>query len=89
MVNSGLTAKVTSDDTAVVLLTWTNGREMNCTIINDGPVAGFFSDDAGTNWGRLPAGSSVTFRVLNGNASIQVKRIAGGSDLAGLYAWAV
>jgi len=57
---------------------------------NEGAVAGWYSIDGGTTWGRLPSESMfILDGVLVANEAIQVKRIAGGSNLSGVYveAW--
>lgn len=98
MVTSGETAIATSGNTAVDAIARSSmkGGERNFRIINSGTVAGFFSTDEGTTWNYMPGTAASTnpipIQVLNvsGLASIKIKRIAGGTDLAGVYAsaWA-
>ena len=85
---SGVTAKATTDDTAVEVIAATAEKIFrHARIINEGTVAGFWSIDGGTTWERLPASTALTDDgVFIKNKAIQVKRIAGGSDLSGIYA---
>lgn len=84
MISSGITAITTASDTAVDVLTL-SGR--NCRLlITNGAVAGFFSVDNGTTWAPLPASTTLTLYGLQIETKVQVKRIAGGSNLAGVYA---
>lgn len=89
-VTSGETAKATTDDTAVeVIAAQSKGSQpyRHCRIVNEGAVAGFYSIDGGTTWERLPASSYLTDDgVYIMNKALQIKRVAGGSDLSGVYA---
>lgn len=90
MLSSGTTAKATVSDTAVVLITAddsTSGRCNRATIVNEGSVAGFWSPDAGTTWARLPANTAFQVKWF-GRSNLTAKRVASGSDLAGIWAWA-
>lgn len=87
--DSGTTALATSSDTAITLIANTTGvpvREI--TIVNEGAVAGFVSWDGGTTWRRMPAGpSSRTFNFHHPVAAVvMAKRVAGGTDMTGLWA---
>jgi hypothetical protein len=86
-ISSGVTAGTTTDDTAVEIIAADSTRDFRFfRIINDGSVAGFYSIDSGTTWDYLPANCIIEdSEVLIQNKSIQVKRIAGGSDLSGVY----
>ena len=90
MLNSGNTATVTSDDTAVTLLTLTAGC-WNVTVINLGAVQGFVSVDGGTTWADLPAGPGTSRTIANvcaapgATTAVKVKRIPGGTNLAGIW----
>lgn len=88
MFSNGTTAIATTDDTAVSVFTSSSGYLVNqLTVINEGGVAGFFSDDGGTTWARLPATSSVTIKITPPKAvDVKVKRVASGSNLSGVYA---
>ena len=63
----------------------------NLIITNTGASAGFFSIDGGATWHYLPAQvNSVPGGVFLNNQtivhqSIQIKRVAGGTDLSGVY----
>jgi hypothetical protein len=88
MKTSGATAKATTADTAVELISaTTTGRPFTwLSIINEGSVAGFFSIDGGTTWARLPAGpSAVSIPVGVKSLAVQIKRVAGGTNLSGVW----
>jgi hypothetical protein len=88
---SGLTAVATVSDTAVTALTDAGGQVTQVTIINEGAVAGFFQvngDGGEGDWCRLPAGPSAvtnSYRNVMTSVSVKIKRIAGGSNLSGVY----
>lgn len=91
MISSGTTALATSGDTAVELLPATGaGFYSKLVIINESGTAGFFSLDGGLTWARWP----TSFKTLEldtpvRNQSIKFKRVASGTDVTGLYAFAV
>ena len=88
---NGLTAVATVSDTAVDALVVTGGRVNQVTIINEGSVAGFFQvngDGTEGDWCRLPAGPSAvtnTYKETISSLTVKVKRIASGSNLAGVF----
>ncbi len=89
---SGTTAISTSSDAEVTALALEPGGDVTqVTIINEGSVAGFFqvnADGATGEWCRLPAGPSAVTNTYNeplSGISIKVKRVAGGSNLSGIY----
>ena len=89
--SSGLTAKATTTNAVTECIAATEAAVYHhVKIVNDGSVDGFFSIDGGTVWGRLPDASAM---VLDGvtitNKAIQIKRVADGSNLAGVFveAW--
>jgi hypothetical protein len=98
MITSGETAVSTSGDTSVALLTFpaagstTSERHGELNIINEGAAAGFFSIDGEVTWARLPAASAVRVdlskKPIAGGTVVKVKRIASGTNLATVYAWA-
>lgn len=93
MLDSGTTAIATSSDTAETVIANSSGVIIRhgVTVINEGAVAGFFSINNGNNWFRLPAGpASVTLEIdkLPFAPVVKVKRIASGSDVTGVYAFA-
>jgi hypothetical protein len=50
-------------------------------------VPGFFSFDGGTTWHYLPAACSLNYdQERIANQALQIKRIAGGSNVAGVFA---
>lgn len=93
--DTNTTAASTNSDAVVTVVT---GGKPAVTIgalilINESAVAGFFTVD-GVTWLRLPASSTVTlpFRLWGGSGQtlkngIQIKRIAGGTDLTGVWAY--
>jgi len=89
--SSGVTALATTTDSAVEAIAADAVNVLHhVKLVNEGAVAGHFSIDGGTTWGRLPSDSMF---VLDGvkiaNAAIQVKRVAGGANLSGVFveAW--
>jgi len=84
--SSGTTAIATSGDTAVDAIADGLVMERQLVLINEGSVAGFWSIDGGTTWSRLPANCAMK---LDRNGApftgVKVKRVAGGSDLSGVY----
>lgn len=92
MISNGINAIVTAGDAAVYVFTTpsppTGLSYSQLAIINEGSVAGFFSIDGGTTWARLPATSSVVIPISTNAPSLKVKRIASGTDLAGIWGWA-
>jgi photosystem II stability/assembly factor-like uncharacterized protein len=91
LVSSGETAIATTSDTAVTALAADTSQAYltEVFIINEGTTPGFFSIDGGTTWARLPAGpSSVRIALRQIYQGVKVKRVAGGSNLSGVYVWA-
>ena len=89
-VSSGTSAVATSGDAAVNVVTVVQVTHL--VIVNEGTAKGFFSIDGGTTWFYLPAGSasapsSVSVNTYLANVTIQVKRVASGTDLSGVYAF--
>jgi len=91
MHSSRQSAVSTSGDDAVVLMS--SAYVSQITILNEGTAPGFFSIDGGSNWCRIPAGPvSITIggrneRQQRDPLTIHVKRVAGGTDMSGLYAF--
>jgi hypothetical protein len=90
MESSGVTAVATSGDAAVVAIAANTNFRRNVRIVNEGAPSGFFSVDGGTTWHRLPGTAASTTAVptvlLNVLIrSVQVKRIASGTDLANVF----
>lgn len=95
MYTSGETAKSTSSDTAITLLSWNGEPPKELFIINESAVPGWFSFD-GTTWAYLPQspGTGLLGGVripgnLQTRVTVYVKRRAGGSNVTGLYAFAI
>ncbi len=88
-VTSGLTAIATTSNTAVEVIAAKGPGSQpyrHCRIVNGGAVAGFYSIDGGTTWERLPASTALTDDGVHiMNKAVQIKRVAGGSDLAGVF----
>ena len=88
MITSGETEKVTTSDAAVIALNAGPQIVRKIQIINEGDAPGFFQFD-GINWGRLPAKSSVSLEpTASLTYGVKVKRVAGGANLSGIYAYA-
>ena len=86
MRSSGTTAIATTTDSAVVAITPNDDHvEDHCQIINEGEAPGFMSFDGGTSWARMPGEYQHTFDDLNGRSGVQVKRVAGGTDLSDVF----
>ena len=85
---SGVSAKATVADAAVEVLAADDTMVFrHIRIVNEGGAPGFYSIDGGTTWERLPAGGVLTDDdVLIRNKAVQVKRVAGGANLSGVYA---
>jgi hypothetical protein len=89
--SSGLVAKATVSDVAVECIAANANVDFHhLRIVNEGGVAGFFSFDGGATWHRLVGVTgAVTAIVLDGilihNAAVQVKRIAGGTNLTAIF----
>ena len=87
--SSGMAALATTSDAPLTAIA---ASEMavyhHVRIVNEGSVAGFYSLDGGTTWCRLPAGPCAVkddgVKIVN--QAIQIKRVAGGSNLSGVYA---
>jgi hypothetical protein len=87
MVGSGPVA--TAGDAAVTLITLPVGNYLKLVIINKGAADGFYSIDGGVSWGQLPGTGSRTIErvfVYSAPLAVLIKRIAGGTDLATVYA---
>jgi len=85
---SGLTAKTTTDDSPTTVIAADAAHAYrHFRIFNSGSTAGFYSFNGGTTWHYLPAACSLHHDgVAIANQAIQVKRIAGGDDLSGVFA---
>jgi len=89
--SSGLTTIVTTTNAvAEVLAANGSATYYHVRIANEGSVAGFYSIDGGTTWGRLPANTVIkNDGVKIENVAVQVKRVPDGANLTGVYgeAW--
>jgi hypothetical protein len=87
--STGVTALATTSDAAVEALAADAVNAIHhLRIVNEGEVAGFYSIDGGATWFRLAAEITESVddvKILN--AAIQIKRVAGGSDLADVYVY--
>lgn len=93
MISSGATAVATTDDTPVIVKDFGANTMREVTIINEGSVAGFFclngNSSVAADWSRLPAGpSSITIRLAD-KVNLYVKRVPSGSNVTGVWAWAL
>jgi hypothetical protein len=97
MLSSGTTAQATTSDTAVTVIAASDAKINRVTFINEGTVAGFGSID-GVSHGCAsplppqpprPSRSPIDFRESpKKNPGIQIKRIASGSNMSGVYVYA-
>jgi hypothetical protein len=55
------------------------------SISNSGSIAGFYSIDGGTTWHYLPANCSMYRHAKIVNKAIKIRRVAGGSNLSGVF----
>lgn len=86
--SSGTTAIATTDDNAVAVLANANSDLASEITIINGAVDGFWSADGGATWMRLPANTSDTLNLRHCPiaAVVKIKRIAGGSNMTGVFA---
>jgi hypothetical protein len=80
----------TSDDSAVTAISDTSllgGRltDRHLEIINAGTAAGFYTVDGGANWAYLPENTAVVKDMVDLGNDVQLKRVAGGANLADVY----
>lgn len=78
-------ATTTDGDASVTVTTIPRAlasRAVGLSIFELSGNAGFFSVDGGTNWRYLPANGSVNIESIARARSIQIKRVAGGSDIS-------
>ncbi len=76
----------TTDDTPVTALAANDDVDFDgLLLLNKGSADGLFSIDGGENWRQLPARSMRRVRGPIRNAAVQVKRVAGGTDLGEVY----
>ena len=94
MNSSGLTALATSGNGAIVLLSPKGELSTTFVLVVTGTAAGFLSMDAGGTWGYVPGAvdsthpTTLMLPVKEGWQQIQFKRVPGGSDVTGIWAWA-
>ena len=86
--SSDVTPKATTSDAPVeVIAADPVNTYYHLRIFNSGTVAGFYSFDGGTTWHYLPAASSLAHDgVKIANKAVQIKRVAGGSNVTGVFA---
>jgi len=91
MISSGTTALSTSSDTVVQALAANTTQVCHhLRVANLGSVQGFYSIDGGTTWACLPANTVLTDDGVEfAGSAVQIKRVAGGSNLDNVYvsAW--
>jgi hypothetical protein len=88
--SSGVTAIDTSGDTAVTLLTCTQTRH-TVTVINTSGIIGAVSLNNGTTYFKWPTDlKAQTFEFPHRGIIpvVKFKRVASGTDVTGLYAYA-
>src|SRR6476620_8098944 len=95
MKTNGVTGVSTPFDSAATLLAMGAGtlsaQQANRLVItNTSANAGYFSLDGGSTWGYIPAaigGKPVPIEVLEKfNRDVLMKRVAGGTNLSGVFA---
>lgn len=93
MRSSGVTGISTSGDAAVPVLARGQNLDNFVRVTNASLVAGFVSLDGGATWKYLPPGQAgapytIVFdlRRQPRYADVQLKRIASGTDVTGVYA---
>jgi hypothetical protein len=85
MISSGETPIETSTADAETLLTVPAGVTVrNVSIVNEGDAAGFFSDDGGETWGRLPGRSRLRSTCLTQKAGAARSRSSATKTRAAL-----
>lgn len=92
MISTGIVAVVTAGDSPVTILNPgiapLVSNYQNITINNSGTISGFFSVDGGATWCYLRPSSDTTLLQAPIPGPVLVKRIPGGTDLAGVFAYA-
>jgi hypothetical protein len=92
VISSGVTGIDTATDAAVELISAANAKGARfAKVVNTSAVAGFVSFDGGHHWNYLPAGTATVPMVLDFlhipvAGAVQLKRIAGGSNVTGVFA---
>lgn len=92
MISSGVTAKATVSDAVVELLAAKKGSTFrHLLVINEGAEPGFYRIGTGP-FNRLPAASFILPEdgdIQITNQAVEIKRVAGGSDMSGVFgsAW--
>ena len=96
MIATATTGVSTSGPGNVTLLSSAAGGYARATIINEGSVAGFFSLDGGSTWGRIPAAAAATSPVVlsipladEAFTITIIRDPAASSDMSGVYAFAL
>jgi len=88
MPSSGTTAITTSSDTAVEAIAAASigAGHYWMYVLNTGAAGGFVSwDAANAVWYAMPATTGFIIPDADVSGAVQVKRIASGSNLAGVY----
>ncbi|KKN74304.1 hypothetical protein LCGC14_0392430 [marine sediment metagenome] len=92
MISSGETAKATTDDTVVALLAAIPDVIFrHIMVLNEGANPGFFQIGAGGPFIRVAAGSFEFFDggdIQIDNQVVNIKRPAGGPNMAGVFGFA-
>ncbi|KKM83496.1 hypothetical protein LCGC14_1308900 [marine sediment metagenome] len=82
MATVSFNAGATTSDTAVSVLTVPTTAVWRHLHIVNGAVVGFFSVDGGASFRYLPANETRTLNNIQVIGSIQIKRVASGSNMA-------
>ena len=88
MPSSGTAAKATTDDNPVDVLTTRRG-DKKLFVVNEGSAPGFIQIGADDDWRRIPAGPTsrhYDISNLTDAVTVKAKRVAGGTNMSGVYA---
>jgi len=89
MIGMGEIAIATTDDNPVTVLAATPGLSLtHLAIINDGVIDGFFRVGTGPYLRLKAQATTVLDNFVWANMAVQVKRVAAGSNLTDLWAFA-
>lgn len=90
MLTTGTTPLATTNDNPITLLSVDSiDRYRQLFLINESAVPGFFSINAGKSWCRYPDGAKAVTIDVDINRDVLFKRVAGGANVTGIYAWLV
>lgn len=92
MIPSGSTGTVTVGNAAVIVIALTGivSGLKNIHVTNEGTAPGFLSVNGGVDWIRIAGGTAtqpflLTLYGIQFSGSVQIKRVAGGTDMSGIW----